>query len=189
MRAGSQLPGHSPLQAGPHHGGNAAFPAPRPTLTSMLLTVRAQPTTFSPCWTRARATAAPMPDEAPVTKASRPRHRSMPTLATACPPISEREKCSGAEELRPGSQRPGLSLVTVAGATGARARSAPRPDPPPFGSCSGIDSTPGSSALRAREHAQLAALALARQAPSGTPLSGKKVPGGCGPLSSLPRAL
>lgn len=71
----------------------------------MLLTVRAQPTTFSPCWTRARATAAPTPPEAPVTSASRSRHRSMPALARvpSHPPTSLGEPSTWIAELRPGS--------------------------------------------------------------------------------------
>jgi len=45
--------------------------------TSILSTFRAQPTTFMPCWTRTRATAAPMPTDAPVTNATLPFQRSI----------------------------------------------------------------------------------------------------------------
>ena len=71
----------------------------------MLPTVRAQPTTFRPCWTRARATAAPMPPEAPVTSASRSRHRYKPSLARvpSRPPTSLWEQSTGIAELRPRS--------------------------------------------------------------------------------------
>lgn len=45
--------------------------------TSILSTLLAQPTTLMPCWTSARATAAPIPTEAPVTRATLPFHRSI----------------------------------------------------------------------------------------------------------------
>lgn len=66
-------------------------PSPRRGLTSMLLTGRAQPTTFSPCWTRARATAAPMPPKllspVPAGHATAPC-RSWPWSPAARPPRS-----------------------------------------------------------------------------------------------------
>lgn len=48
--------------------------------TSILSTLLAQPTTLMPCWTSARATAAPIPTEAPVTRATLPFHRSISTV-------------------------------------------------------------------------------------------------------------
>lgn len=110
MRAASQPDsGHSPPPPTPDPGRNDVPQSdllPGPGLTSMLPTVRAQPTTFSPCWTRARATAAPMPPEAPVTSASRSRHRSMPALAMvpSRPPTSPGELGTWIAELRPRSQ-------------------------------------------------------------------------------------
>lgn len=107
----------------------------------MLPTVRAQPTTFSPCWTKARATAAPMPPEAPVTSASRSRHRSMPALAMAPsrPPTS-------LKELRPWLERLGLSLVTVPPAAANLLAFELRLDPPPCWLASGLSSALRSSA-------------------------------------------
>lgn len=46
-------------------------------LTSTLSTLLAHPTTFMPCWTSVRATAAPIPTEAPVTRATLPSQRSI----------------------------------------------------------------------------------------------------------------
>lgn len=51
-------------------------------ITSILSTFLAQPTTLMPCWTSARATAAPMPTEAPVTRATLPFHRSISSVYT-----------------------------------------------------------------------------------------------------------
>lgn len=117
----------------------------------MLPTVRAQPTTFSPCWTSARATAAPMPPEAPVTKASRSRHRSMPALAVvpSRPHTSLREPDIWIAELRPGSQGLGSSSLTAAAAVAADlALSEPRLNPPPFCRAPGWGSTLRSPATR-----------------------------------------
>ena len=49
----------------------------------MLSTLRAQPTTFMSLLSNARATAAPMPDDAPVTSATRPAQRSIVTMLGA----------------------------------------------------------------------------------------------------------
>lgn len=57
-----------------HHLSKSSF------VTSILSTFRAQPTTFMPCWTRARATAAPIPTDAPVTSATLPFQRSIITI-------------------------------------------------------------------------------------------------------------
>lgn len=99
-------------------------PSPQRGLTSMLLTGRAQPTTFSPCWTRARATAAPMPPEAPVTSASRSRHCSMPVLAMvpSRPPTSLRDTDIWIAELLPGVAR---ARTHFGHHRGRRCRSAP----------------------------------------------------------------
>lgn len=111
----------------------------------MLPTVRAQPTTFSPCWTKARATAAPMPPEAPVTSASRSRHRSMPALAMVRrrPPTSLGEQGTGIAELRPRSQGLGRSL-TAAAAAAARSW-VPLLDPPSTWPACGRDSVLSST--------------------------------------------
>lgn len=115
----------------------------------MLPTVRAQPTTFSPCWTNARATAAPMPPEAPVTSASRSRHRSMPALAMvpSRPPTPFGEPGTEITELRPGSPRLGRSLVTAGAGAGNLQMSEQRLVPPPCGPASGRGSALGTSAL------------------------------------------
>lgn len=112
----------------------------------MLPTVRAQPTTFSPCWTNARATAAPMPPEAPVTSASRSRHRSMPALVMVPSrlPTSFGEPGTGSGELSLGLLKIGGSLVTAGGDAGNLEL---RLDPPPVGPASGRGSALGTSAL------------------------------------------
>lgn len=129
----------------------AKRPDPQLGLTSMLPTVRAQPTTFSPCWTKARATAAPMPPEAPVTNASRSRHRSMPALAGA-------RAARRLAELLPGSHGLGRSLLTA-----APPASESRRHPPSFWRGSGWGST-----LRSLATGQIQpSTAEHRPAPSG----------------------
>lgn len=140
----------------------------------MLPTVRAQPTTFSPCWTNARATAAPMPPEAPVTSASRSRHRSMPgvVMVPSRLPTSFGEPGTGIAGLRPESQRLGCSVVFVGACAGIQQKSEQRLDPPPCGPALGRGSALGTSALGniARGHRRcLAALCLERPPLPATP--------------------
>lgn len=115
----------------------------------MLPTVRAQPTTFSPCWTNARATAAPMPPEAPVTSASRSRHRSMPALVMIPSrlPTSFGEPGTGVAELRLRLLKLGGSLVTAGAVAGNLEMLELRLDPPPGGPASGRGSALGTSVL------------------------------------------
>lgn len=115
----------------------------------MLPTVRAQPTTFSPCWTNARATAAPMPPEAPVTSASRSRHRSMPALVMIPSrlPTSFGEPGTGIAELRLRLLKLGGSLVTEGVGAGNLEMLELRLDPPPGGPASGRGSALGTSVL------------------------------------------
>lgn len=131
----------------------------------MLPTVRAQPTTFSPCWTNARATAAPMPPEAPVTSASRSRHRSMPALAMvpSRPPTPFGEPGTEITEL-------GRSLVTAGAGAGNLQTSEQRLVPPPCGPASGRGSALGTSApghIAPEDRRGLAAVSLER--PRGRP--------------------
>lgn len=173
MRVASQPDsGHSPSPTGtgPRRKRRLpGHPAPQPGLTSMLPTVRAQPTTFSPCWTRARATAAPMPPEAPVTSASRSRHRSMPPRA-----ISLRELGTWTAELGPRSQGIGRS-PTVTAAAAARPASSPRLEPPPTWPACGRDSTLLSSTVG---HISPEGVAARQSRPPATPRGHGPAPSG-----------
>lgn len=115
----------------------------------MLPTVRAQPTTFSPCWTNARATAAPMPPEAPVTSASRSRHRSMPALVMVPSrlPTSFGELGTGIAEFSLELLKLGSSLVTAGAGAGNLEMLELRLDPTPCGPASGRGSALGTSTL------------------------------------------
>ncbi len=61
--------------------------------TSICSTFLAHPTTFMPCWTRDLAIAAPIPTEAPVTRATLPIQRSI-LQVTVSKPLQENSSLS-----------------------------------------------------------------------------------------------